>query len=475
MDKKIYLIPILMFILTLTLSCNVFASSTTGGSSGSHSVDATGYNSWSQSEKEAFMEYVLKNDPRIGAYGWECPADEILAEKYPQIYTQGYDTYLEFLVAHSTVNEETGTVTYDDDALALLNVFKEEVDEQITYINVYLPTSSQIIASSFDDRFSYLGYTELIKNNPSFMFHLTGTRYYSTETLTLEDGTTNDINAWRYLYITDVPYAFVSSDFDMSIFSATHYDDGWNTERNAICARLVDFSNNSFLYLLVDSTNNIWRRYDLTRDISKLSDLNLSELPCNGSTYDSLCGVSAYVSPHRSSFNGGSGVRLDSWQSDFTGAFRCYDSEASMKEWSNGVGQIMPGYTPGAITDNSITTSEINEYITTYNNYYGSSGGSGDGTGDDSGSSSGGWLDTLLNGIGNIGDAIMSIISKFIEILSEIFTFFTETLLEAIDIIPTNFIDFLSAFFPFIPEEWITAVSLLLVLLLIGVFIKMFK
>ena len=140
MNKKIYLIPLLVFILTITLSCNVFASSTTGSSSGSHSVDATGYNSWSQSEKEAFMEYVLKNDPRIGAYSWECPADEILAEKYPQIYTQGYDTYLEFLVAHSTVNEETGTVTYDDDALALLNVFKEEIDAQISYIDVYLPS-----------------------------------------------------------------------------------------------------------------------------------------------------------------------------------------------------------------------------------------------------------------------------------------------------------------------------------------------
>ncbi|MBO5141552.1 MAG: hypothetical protein J6J11_00265 [Treponema sp.] len=471
MSKKFYLVPVLVFILFVFSTGCVYASNLQEPVD-----DMSGYDSWSESEKNQYKEYLLRMAlPGITGYGFDTISDDILANDYPAIYTQGYDSYIDFLLAHSSLDVENDSIVFDDDAMGYINYVKEEVDEQITYINVYLPTSSQIIASSFDDRHSYLGYTELIKNNPSFMFHLTGTRYYSTETLTLEDGSTNDINAWRYLYIVDVPYAFVSSDFDMNIFCATHYDDGWNTERNAICARLVDFSNNSFLYLLVDSTNNIWRKYDLTRDVSKLSELNLSELPCNGSTYDSLCGVSAYVSPQRSSFNGGSGVYLDSWQSDFTGAFRCYDSEASMKEWSDGLGQIMPGYSSGAITDNSITTSEVNEYITTYNNYYGSSGGSGDGSGDDSGSSSGGWLDTLLNGIGNIGDAIMSIISKFIEILSEIFTFFTETLLEAIDIIPTNFIDFLSAFFPFIPEEWITAVSLLLVLLLIGVFIKFLK
>ena len=69
----------------------------------------------------------------------------------------------------------------------------------------------------------------------------------------------------------------------------------------------------------------------------------------------------------------------------------------------------------------------------------------------------------------------MTLLSKIFDIITDILKFFTETLADALDIIPTGFVNFLGALFPFIPKEWTTAVSLMLAVMLIGTVIKIFR
>ncbi|MBP3460342.1 MAG: hypothetical protein J6K58_14125 [Lachnospiraceae bacterium] len=452
MKRFIYYFILFLFVFVFD-SGLVFASS---GGGGYHSV--SGYSTWSKEEQRDYQLYCLMNNPLIGVYGWECPSDQILANDYPDIYTQGYTSYLDFLIDHSTVNEKTETITYDDEALDFLNYLKSKAENEMTYQYRYMPTSNQLKADSFRTRNAYAILKELISSHPDKMFCVSSARHSY-------DGKNNLAGLTVRVY--DLPYGAVNSFSDLAVVNCTFYTEEWQSIFHMVELYIVDHDANNSCLVYKDS-DGVFHEIQSVEEI-KTFDLNSSAVFYDG-------GVTEPLGFSHSSFNSGASAAGNCF-SDTTAAIPVFKSVADLKNGTSvgNCAQIMPGYTGQPITDNSITQTEINDFSTNYNNYYGSgSGGSGSGSGSSSGSS-GGWLSSLLSGLGNIGDIIMSLLAKAVEIITEILKFFTDTILDAIDIIPTGFVEFLTALFPMIPEEWITCVNLALALMLIGIIVKIFK
>lgn len=144
--------------------------------------------------------------------------------------------------------------------------------------------------------------------------------------------------------------------------------------------------------------------------------------------------------------------------------------------------------------DNSVTYGDVYNYIT--NNYENPDGlsedelraileeylsqiNNSDGTGSDSSSGdsggSGGGLSGFLDGLGSIGNAILAILSKLMEILGSAIELVTGSITDLITIIPNSIGELLGALFPVFPEEWIKAITLSLVLGVIVGIVRMFK
>lgn len=145
--------------------------------------------------------------------------------------------------------------------------------------------------------------------------------------------------------------------------------------------------------------------------------------------------------------------------------------------------------------DNSITYGDVYNYIT--NNYEnpdgltedelraileeylsqigGGSGGGGSGGGSDDDDDGGGGLSGFLDGLGAIGNAILSILGKLMEILGSAIELVTGSITDLITIIPNSIGELLGALFPVFPEEWIKAITLSLVLGVIVGIVRIFK
>lgn len=97
---------------------------------------------------------------------------------------------------------------------------------------------------------------------------------------------------------------------------------------------------------------------------------------------------------------------------------------------------------------------------------------------DDSGggSSGSGWLDKIIEGLGSVGNAILSIVGSVIEWIGKAIEFITDSLGDITDLVTGNtFSDFLAQIFPYVPEEIWSGVILCLALLMFGGLIRFFK
>lgn len=114
------------------------------------------------------------------------------------------------------------------------------------------------------------------------------------------------------------------------------------------------------------------------------------------------------------------------------------------------------------------------------NNIGGGVGGTPDNSDTDngggSGSSGSGWLDKIIDGLGSVGNAILSIVGSVIEWIGKAIEFITESLADIADLVTGNtFSDFLAEVFPYVPEEIWTGVILCLSLLMFGGLIRFFR
>lgn len=166
-----------------------------------------------------------------------------------------------------------------------------------------------------------------------------------------------------------------------------------------------------------------------------------------------------------------------------TDAFNNYDSTVdnsttiTQTEIDNSVtyGDVYNYITNNYENPDGLTEDELRailaEYLSTINNNN-SGGGSG---GSDNGSGSGGGLGGFLDGLGSIGNAILAILGKLMEILGSAIELITGAITDLITIIPNSIGELLGALFPVFPEEWIKAITLSLVLGVIVGIVRMFK
>lgn len=159
-----------------------------------------------------------------------------------------------------------------------------------------------------------------------------------------------------------------------------------------------------------------------------------------------------------------------------------YSTLNALKKGTYGITktQLTPDYNSTGVNDEVTPTmvTTYNNITDSYNDNDTNDGGSGSGSGsgsDDSGSGSG-WLDSIISGLGSVGNAILSIVGSVIEWIGKAIEFITDSLGQITDLITGNtFSDFLAEVFPYIPEEIWTGVLLCLALLMFGGLIRFFR
>lgn len=463
---KRFVCLITVFILCFSINTNsVLANSKT---------DPTGYDSWSTFEKFAYWEVNVSSiiGATIGCFtsGNGGEFRQTMIDVYNDFATvDNYDTYYEYLAAHTSFDDTTKTWAFDDDALVFINAVKDEVESEITYTYGYLPGSPALDRSGFKTQNAYCIVNAFILNNPSKAFYLSGGNLSLTDSKT---GNTVNGSGWT-VHVLDYPYSGVCNPFPTlsSSSRAQFYTDQW----------LNKFTSTIFYVFDHDEGLNYMWYYDQDGNTDYLvysPDVKDFDLSLIGETRSEE--MLSYVLSSGKSWDAES-PRPYIIYSDNTAGIPLFKSLADLKNGTEGgtCGQYMPGYTPGTITDNSVTQTEINDFSTNYNYYYGS-GNDGDGSGDD-GSGSGGssgsssWLDSIFSGLDSLGDAILNMFGKLSDFLGDAVSFITDGITSVLDLSQNGFVDLLTAFFPFLPKEWVTAVTLALGLSLFGLVIHMFK
>lgn len=383
------------------------------------------------------------------AYYQEAKNDSSLTE----------DDMVEYFNEQITVDGD-GNYVISDAGMVTINAMKEAYESDIAYQNMYLPSAEQLNASNFATKSAYSKLYTLIKKHPDKIFAVSAARHNYNNF--------QNIAGWT-IRVHDADICGISANINtgFGMFQANLYDSEWQSNFAYTEFYLCDTSVNSML--IYKDSSGTWVELSTVEEVEAF-DMNLAT-----NTYTGGCGT--YFGSSSAFFNTDVAVHNQVFTS-FNGAFPVYATVNDMKNGTAGgsVGQFMPNYVPGTVTDNSVTQTEITEYNTNYNNYYGSGGSGGSGSGgSDTDSSGGSWLNGILGALDKIGDVIMSLLAKALDIVTSILKFFTDTLLEAVDIVPGGVVNLLQVFFPYVPPEWITAISLALALLVIGLIIKLFK
>ena len=448
---KRFLILICVFISTFILNSNiVFASSID---------DPKGMDAWTFGEKTMYWNTNFVNilDALVSfPTGKTHEQMDDLFLRFTQAHSNEYDSYAEMLAAGTRYDDETETFAFDENGLAFINFIKSESESEITYQNMYLPSAVQIDASSFATKSAYSKLYALVESNPDKIFSICrATHSYNNY---------KNISGWT-IRVHDADVCGVSSEVTsgMGKFNVNVFDSEWQQNYTWIEFYLCDAGSNS--KLVYKNASDEWVEIDDVEEV-KTFDMSLAT-----NTYGS--GTTTKFGSTRASWNSSVDTQNQIF-TDFNGAFPVYVSVTAMKQGtSNGTcGQFMPGYTPGEVTDNSITQTEINDYSTNYNYYYGS--GSGGSSGDSGSGSGGGFFDSFLNALGSLGDAVLGILSKLIEFIAKAVSFITDAFSDIASLAENGFTDLLTAFFPFLPSEWVAAITLLLALAVFGVVINLF-
>ena len=480
MVKKFFCLFLIVIYFSFSVSVTVYASGGYHDVNNSDSIqDPSGMDNWTLSEKMMYWNtnFFTIVDAITGLFWGNSTAkmDELFL-RFSQAHSNKYDSYAEMLAAGTRYDDSTGEFVFDDLSLSFINFIKDSAEEEITYQYGYFPNNYSLPVDWFQTKTASDIVHNLIKNNPDKMFTLTRLVHGS--------GNNGGWSVPNYGYVpmvriryTDVAYAAVSvqGSNDVGTPKATLYNEDWDNNFTWHELIIFDSSNNTDLAGHLVYKNDS-KEFVVITDKDAASDLDLSLVSTTvvSGTNSYLANLNPDVLASPFAHLNTSMVTSVAFTS-FNGAVPIFVSETAMKKGTaSGVeGQYMPNYTGQPITNNTISSSEINNFINNYNNYYGS--GSGSGGGGSGSESSGNWLDSLLSALGKLWDIFMTLFSKVVDIIMSVIKFFTDTLSNAMDIIPSGFVGFLGALFPFIPKEWLTAVSLMLALLLIGTAIKVFR
>lgn len=387
--------------------------------------------------------------------------------------TDDYQTYFNKNISV----DGSGNYVISDAGMVTINEMAEIAKEK-NYQYGYFPTNANISVDSFSTKSAYDIATTLIAKYPDKVFRFNSSVIPGMADIKGDEGGKlwDWCSGWK-VTVYDVPYGAVGNVSGLSsvVSQANCYTEDWQLEfPDVFEVYIVDWSGVGFLcYWDKDGTYHEIPDYKAITPGCIDDAYAYSTWKPNTKLNSGLSFSSAYFSQSNLP-----AMNLYCY-SNYSGGIPVFNSLADLKRGTEGKSplQPLPGYTGQPITNNTISQKEINDYSTNYNYYYGNGSGNdpgGPGSGSGSGSS-GNWLESLLGSLSKLGDIIMTLVSKVVDIITDILKFFTDTLADAMDIIPEGFIRFLGALFPFIPKEWLTAVSLALALMLIGVIIKVLK
>lgn len=443
--------------------------------------DPSGMDSWSLSEKMMYWNtnfFTIVDAVIRLPFGDSTSKMDELFLRFSEAHSNKYDSYAEMLAEGTRYDDSKEEFVFDDLSLAFINFIKSSVEEESTYTYGYFPTNANISVDSFSTKSAYDIATTLIAKYPDKVFRFNSSVIPGMADIKGDEGGKlwDWCSGWK-VTVYDVPYGAVGNVSGLSsvVSQANCYTEDWQLEfPDVFEVYIVDWSGVGFLcYWDKDGTYHEIPDYKAITPGCIDDAYAYSTWKPNTKLNSGLSFSSAYFSQSNLP-----AMNLYCY-SNYSGGIPVFNSLADLKRGTEGKSplQPLPGYTGQPITNNTISQKEINDYSTNYNYYYGNGSGNdpgGPGSGSGSGSS-GNWLESLLSSLSKLGDIIMTLVSKVVDIITDILKFFTDTLADAMDIIPEGFIGFLGALFPFIPKEWLTAVSLALALMLIGVIIKVLK
>lgn len=489
------------FLIAITLFCNlpinVYASELGGGGYAHKWVG------WSDEEKKSFCRDKLTGAilQRVGVViqpdKWTSEAWTNAWNKHlGEIEIASGMTYDEYIMSLVSVDEDNEEFVISDSLLdsfhSVANIYIEEETGYRTHLTLDSFQYLKANVDKFSTNTQYNAYLNYCKEHPNLVFY----GNMSTNNFTLNGVTYEKCFYFFEIDVTETDFTWYYSY--MYGFQNEFYDKDW--QKIALNRYIVTQDGNVLLY---DSTT-VQGNYDMHGYFyNTLYNNNPLYLYY---PYESINGVASGYTPSliNITFSSSSNF-LHSYKVQ---NLRLYDSLAELKNYSAG---NRPYYITDAFKnydstidnsttitqteiDNSVTYGDVYNYIT--NNYDNPDGlsedelrailaeylsqinnnnsGSGSGGSGDSGGSGGG-LSGFLDGLGSVGNAILAILGKLMEILGSAIELVTGAITDLITIIPNSIGELLGALFPVFPEEWIKAITLSLVLGVVVGIVRMFK
>lgn len=481
--KKIILYLCMVTLLVSNISISAFASDLNDGVNDGFDrymggTNIQGFNSWDITDKKSlFATNIVSFFSSIGMYFRNGSGGNLM-----DIFTthliesdriENADNLDEYIASHLTANtDETELYMSSDLTNALHETAVQYIEEETPWENMYT-TSVIEFYNLFKTKQAYDKFCEVAKS------------LKSNEIILLERAFDSVWHADEAYYEYFYHYRVVNFDglvkyrkLDTKLSSVIPYYQ-WKYSYNLSDVMSIDDNGNIDTYLNSkgsaynnDSSYYSIKNYNFVQTFSGSSNTSywlVENISHCHRVYDSVETYKQYSLGQRPYY--------------VTDAFSNYDSTVdnsttiTQTEIDNSVtyGDVYNYITNNYDNPDGLSEDELRailaEYLSQINNNN-SGGGSG---GSDNGSGSGGGLGGFLDGLGSVGNAILSILGKLMEILGSAIELVTGAITDLITIIPNSIGELLGALFPVFPEEWIKAITLSLVLGVVVGIVRMFK
>ena len=400
---------------------------------------------------------------------WLCLFEEYESDR---IVASGCSSYEDYIATKMHLNDDGELVIDDDLADAIYNTTNIYLEEYTGWYNITTQCHTELQAVDFSSKEHYSTVKTILSNDLGDNGAIPVLSLSFSMTDDSEDGLKYGVSRAETFDITEYMFVCQSYDETNDIVKYNRYNENW--ELDVIgdgTYTFYEYLNNEIEMHTSNQWVHSWYGYSYisTRDYTTtgLSQYNrtlFTSTPRQIRVYKTVEDMKSYSVGQRTYYATSQYYNYDTSKDN-----TCNISDSQLN------GSSVYGDVTNIIINNytdpdGLTEDELREIL---DDYFGNGNGSGDDS--DNGSGSGSGLGDLLDGLGSVGNAIMSILGKLLEYIGKALDLISGTVTKVIDIIPKNITNLLGAIFPFFPQEWLTAIELGLVLAVIVGIVGLFK
>lgn len=461
------------FIISINTVCSVPLQVCASGK-------LSGFDTWTKEEKnEFFADHFIPICLQLFGFVW-CPSAFNYADwlglfdtcSADRIIASGCSSYDEYIATKMHLND-SGELVIDDELADLMyqttNIYLEEYTG---WYNVTTSCHTELQAVDFSSKEHYSTVKIILSEGlgDNDCIPVTTLRYSASDDS--EDGVKYGVGRAESFDITKYMYVCTYYNETDNIIWFNRYNENWELDIiGQDSYTYYEFPNDEIEMHTSNQWVNSWYGYShiSTKDYSKtgLSQFErniFTSTPRQIRVYKTVDDMKSYSVGQRTYYATSQYYNYDASKDN-----TCNISDSQLNN-SSVYGDVTNIIINNYTDPDGLTEDELRDILDDYfDDNDGSDGGSGSGSGSGSG------LGDLLDGIGSIGNVIMSILGKLLEYVGKALDLVGNTVTKVIDIIPQNITNLLGALFPFLPEEWLTAIELSLVLAVVVGIVGIFK